>query len=154
MSTVTCWAKQKGHYDDLGYTSHFCWNAFHLFRFLYFWTLLKHFFKSATEILSRFQIYQIISFSFSPKLSVLLQSSRLFSKLTNKGCHPERFLFWSGLYWMQFTGSLVFLLGFIPTCWWSFQRKESWDINFLRSCSMSENVFFTLILWSLAIQLT
>lgn len=109
-----------------------------MFRFLYFWTLLKHF-KSATEILSRFQIYQIISFSFAPELSFCFNLGYWFSKLTNYGCHPERFFFC--LYWMQFTGSLVFLLGFIPMCWEHFQRKESWEINFLRSY-MSENVFF------------
>lgn len=88
----------KGHYDDLGYTSHFCWNYFHLLKISVF--LNSSHFKSATEILSRFQIYQIISFRFAPELSVLLQSGLL----TSNSCHPERFLFWSALdavYWIS-----------------------------------------------------
>lgn len=50
----------------------------------------------------------------------------LFSKLTNKSCHPEKFLFWSVV-------DAVDWISCFPPSWFyahvcSFQRKGSWEI--------------------------
>lgn len=142
-STVTRWAKQKGHYDDLGYTSYFCWNSFRLLVFCNS-ELFSNTLKSATEILSRFQIYQITSFSFALSFLFCFDLVSVFSKLTNKSCHPERFLFWSVLdevYWISFFSLVLY------PCVGGVSREKNhgrlicWDLACLKM------PFFTLILW-------